>query len=223
MTDRIAAPDRRVVGALLVGIVLLGGALRLYRLDALSLWLDEGFSVLFTRHSWPVVLGLQGAYDFHPPLYFSLAKLAGLMLPEVDAVRGVSWLAGTLTLPVVFALGARLLDTRAGLIAALALAVSPPHLWFSQEGRPFAATTLAVAVSYLALVGFYQTARWGWAVSYGAAVTTVPAPSASTVAAANAPRRARTTAPSAPPSDHIASSGRWATGHCSHGVERVLV
>ena len=174
MRDRtvapVAGPDRRVVVALLAIIVLLGGALRLYRLDALSLWLDEGFSVLFTRHSWPVVLGLQGAYDFHPPLYFSLAKLAGLALPEVDAVRGVSWLAGTLTLPVVYALGARLLDARAGLIAALALAVSPPHLWFSQEGRPFAATTLAVGVSYLVLVGFYQTAGRGWAVAYGAAV-----------------------------------------------------
>ncbi len=155
---------------LLGGIVLLGAGLRLYRLDALSLWLDEGFSVLFTRHSWSVVLGLQGAYDFHPPLYFSLAKLAGVVVPEVTAGRAVSWLAGTLTLPVVYALAARLLGTRAGLIATLALAVSPPHIWFSQEARPFAATALAVGVAYLALVGFYQTARRGWALSYGGAV-----------------------------------------------------
>jgi hypothetical protein len=37
-------PDRRVVWVLLGAIVLLGGALRLYRLDALSLWLDCAWS-----------------------------------------------------------------------------------------------------------------------------------------------------------------------------------
>lgn len=168
--DRVGKRGHRVAWLLLGGIVVLGGALRLYRLDALSLWLDEGFAVLFTRQDWATVLGLHGAYDFHPPLYFSLAKLAGLVLPESVAGRAVSWLAGTLTLPVVYALGTRLLDVRAGLIAALALALSPPHLWFSQEARPFAATTLAVGLAYLALVGFYQTAGRGWAVTYGVAV-----------------------------------------------------
>ena len=162
--------DRRGTWLLLAGIVLLGGALRLYRLDALSLWLDEGFSVRFTRQDWATVLGLHGAYDFHPPLYFSLAKLAGLLLPEVTAGRAVSWLAGTLTLPVVYALGTRLLDNRAGLGAALTLALSPPHIWFSQEARPFAATVLAVGLSYLALAGFYQTAGRRWALTYGGAI-----------------------------------------------------
>ena len=68
-------------------VVLLGLGLRLYRLGALDLWIDEGYAVMFTRQSWPDVLGLNGPYDPHPPLYFALAKLASVFLPETIAGR----------------------------------------------------------------------------------------------------------------------------------------
>ncbi|HEX5502621.1 MAG TPA: glycosyltransferase family 39 protein [Thermomicrobiales bacterium] len=155
---------------LLPTLVALALGLRLYHFNHLSLWLDEGFTVLFARQPWPVVLGLRGLYDVHPPLYYVLTKLMALAVPEVDAGRLVSVLAGTLTVPVLYALGTRLAGRRVGLGAGLVLALSPLHVWYSQEARMYALLALLVAVSYLALVAYYQRAAWHWLVLYGCGV-----------------------------------------------------
>jgi mannosyltransferase len=155
---------------LVIAITLMGGLLRLYRYDALSLWVDEGLTVSFGRLPWDVVLGLHGAYETHPPLYFALVKAAELAAPELTAGRLVSVVAGTLTLPVLFFLAARLAGRWAAVLACGALALSPLHIWYSQEARPYALAFLFVAISYLSLVAFQQTGRRLWAVLYGVSV-----------------------------------------------------
>src|SRR5579864_6731310 len=60
---------------LAAGVVLLGGVLRLYHVNALSLWVDEGLTVIDARLPWPTVLGFGRVYSPHPPLYFALVKL----------------------------------------------------------------------------------------------------------------------------------------------------
>lgn len=112
-----------------LAIVLFGGALRLYHFDSLSLWVDEGLTVAYARYPWPTVLGLHGAYDVHPPLYYAVVKLVTMLVPEVVAGRLVSVIAGTLTIAVLYALVSRLADPRVALGAALVLAVSPLHIW----------------------------------------------------------------------------------------------
>jgi 4-amino-4-deoxy-L-arabinose transferase-like glycosyltransferase len=160
-TKIVATPGR-----LLVLIVLLGLVLRIYRFDALSLWLDEGFTVYFSRLPWLSVLGLEGAYDVHPPLYYALVKAVSLGVPEVIAGRLVSVVAGAATVAVLYALVARLLGPWAGVISALVLAVSPLHIWYSQEARQYALVVLLVCLSYLALVEYGRSLRVGWAVLY---------------------------------------------------------
>lgn len=147
--------------------VLLGGILRLYHYNSLSLWVDEGLTVQFSRVSWATVLGLHGAYDVHPPLYFALVKLTSLVLPDTESGRFISVIAGTLTIPVVYWLASRLAGSRAGAIAALVLALAPAHIWYSQEGRPYALTALFVGISYLALVAFLQEGERRWLLAYG--------------------------------------------------------
>src|SRR5690242_4508873 len=157
-----AVPWRLTPRAVAVAVVVLGGLLRLYRYTALSLWVDEGITIGVSRLPWPDVLGLHGAYEVHPPLYFVLTKAMSLLAPEAVAGRLVSVIAGTLTLAVVYRLVARLVDPWAGVVAALALAVAPLHVWYSQEGRPYALMTLLIALSYLALVAYVQSGRPGW-------------------------------------------------------------
>jgi 4-amino-4-deoxy-L-arabinose transferase-like glycosyltransferase len=157
-----------VPARLLWGVALLGGLLRFYGYDRLSLWLDEGFTVMFSRLPWDQVLGLRGAYDPHPPLYYALVKLLSQVAPEVSAGRLLSVVAGILTIPVVYALGRKLFTPWAGLVASVALALSPLHVWYSQEARQYAVAFLLVALSYYALLSFYHEPRWGWALLYGA-------------------------------------------------------
>jgi hypothetical protein len=151
-------------------VVLLGLGLRVYRLGALDLWIDEGYVVMFSRQSWPDVLGFNGPYDPHPPLYFALTKLVSVLLPETIAGRAASCVMGTLTIPAVYALARRMAGGWAGVAAALVLAVSPTHIWLSQEARMFVPAMLFVALSYLAVVAFYQQPSSPWAAAYGASV-----------------------------------------------------
>ena len=160
-------PRPRVV---LACIVAAGAALRIYRVDALSLWLDEGITVHVARLGWATVLGLHGPYETHPPFYFVLVKFVTLAVPELHAARLVSVVAGTATIPVLYTLGTRILGTGPALVASAALALSPLHIWYSREARMYALSMLLVTASYLALVAFYRSPRRLSAVVYGVLV-----------------------------------------------------
>lgn len=152
----------------------LAAMLRFSNLDTLSLWLDEGATVHFAGLSWWRVLGLGGAYDLHPPLYYATVKLAETVVSAASAGRLVSAIAGTLTVVTVYAIVAMALEWRAALAASLLLAISPLHIWYSQEGRMYALGTLFVTLAALALIGFAQCrpggrARHWWAALFAAA------------------------------------------------------
>src|SRR5262249_2030244 len=70
------------------------------------------------------------------------------------------------TILVVYALVSRLAGAWAALFAALLLAVSPLHIWYSQEARQYALVVLLICTSYLALIAFNQSLRPGLALLY---------------------------------------------------------
>src|SRR5215207_158297 len=61
--------------ALLVLVVALYAAARLWRLDAACLWFDELFGVHAARHTWGGMLRFVAADLIHPPLFYALLKL----------------------------------------------------------------------------------------------------------------------------------------------------
>lgn len=152
-----------------LSITLLGGLLRLYHYTTLSLWFDEGVSIYLARLPWATILGEIDHYDTHPPLHPAALKLLSLILPELTAARLLSVVAGTLTIPVVYALAQRLLGKPAAVVAGGVLAVAPLHVWYSQEARPYVLAAFFVGLSYLGLVAFHQTLARRWALLYGLA------------------------------------------------------
>lgn len=151
----------------LAAIVALGMVVRFARLDQLSLWLDEIYVVDYIRRPWGTVLGFDGAYDNHPPLYFGIVKAASAITGEAQAARVVSAVAGSCTIVVIFMLTRRLTGTNAALLASLILALAPLHIWYSREGRMYAPATLFVALSWYALVRFLPACDRRWGVIYG--------------------------------------------------------
>jgi uncharacterized membrane protein len=150
------------------GVAIATGALlRLWGYNRLSMWLDEGFSLLYSKQEWASTIGLHGFYSPHPPLYFTLIKIFNLVLPDVWAGRTVAVVCGVLVLPVFFLLARRLLDPVAALIATTVFTLSPIHIYYSQEARMYSLVVLAVTAAFLALVGYIQTQRRSWAVLYG--------------------------------------------------------
>ena len=151
------------------GVVLLGAMIRIYHLGHLSLWLDEGFTVLYSRQEWAAVSGTTGFYSPHPPLYFTLVKVSDLLFPDQLAGRLISVAAAIATIPVFYKLIAMVLDRRAAFVSCLVLALSPIHLYYAQEARMYALVVFLIAVSYLALVSYHFAPRWEWAGLYGLA------------------------------------------------------
>ncbi len=156
-TENRSVPAERstlVAIVLLLLIMLLGLGLRLYGLDAQSLWYDEGFSVYLARMEVDEITARTAA-DIQPPLYYYLLHGWIRLFGDGErALRGLSVLFGVLTVPLVYAVAWRLFRSRlAGLLAALLVAVSPLHVWYGQEVRMYTLLTfLCLLSSYLLLL-----------------------------------------------------------------------
>jgi mannosyltransferase len=142
--------------SLLFGVAL---ALRLYRLGQNSLWVDEFASLVTARHPLSEIPGAALRGDaFEPPFYFWLLHITISSGGESEsALRLLSAVAGALTVPLLIYLIREL--THSGEAAALSaglLAISPLHLWYSQEARPYA---LLVCLGTGALLCLVRAAR----------------------------------------------------------------
>ena len=136
------------------GVILLALGLRLTRLNFQPLWWDEGWSVYFAAADVSTLLELT-AVDIHPPLYYLLlrawSEVVGWGAPSA---RLLSVLIGTAAVPLLYLAGRRLFGRRAGLLAAALLAISPLHVYYSQEVRMYGLVTL------LGLLALLFALRW---------------------------------------------------------------
>lgn len=143
--------------ALPIAALLLALGLRLYRIDAQSLWNDEGTSVAVASRDLATITR-DAAGDIHPPLYYWLLagwqRLAGT---SELAVRSLSALLGVALVALIFSLG-RLLGPpgaswTAPAAAALA-AINPFLVVYAQEARMYTLLALWAALA------FYAALRW---------------------------------------------------------------
>ncbi len=129
-------------GAVVGGVILLGLALRLINYTFQPLWWDEGYSVYFAIQDFAGIT-LKTAADIHPPLYYYLLHTWMALFGASDAVdRLLSVFIGAACVPALYTVVARVSGRRAGLIAALLLAVSPMQVYYSQEVRMYSLATL---------------------------------------------------------------------------------
>lgn len=154
---------RSVVLVTASACLLLAWALRLYRLDAQSLWYDEAVSAqLAARPVWEMVLWTAG--DIQPPLYYVLLHVWRWGFGSSEwALRSLSAWWGTLAIPLLVVLTWRLSGRwTAGVAAGLLFAVAPWAVYYSQEARMYA------QLIALALLWVYATLRlsprppWRW-------------------------------------------------------------
>ncbi len=151
-------------------VTLAGLALRLIRLNFQPLWFDEGYSFYFANSSLAQLIE-RTSVDIHPPLYYLLLKgWLAVCGSGVAAARCLSVVSGVAAIPLLYLLGRRLWGGRAGLFAALLLALSPFHIYYSQEVRMYGLVTLlGLAASLLTLRAAEGRGRWDW-VAAGAAL-----------------------------------------------------
>ena len=131
--------------ALLVG--LLAFALRVYNLQGQSLWHDEGASLYYASLPPATMVAEVAELGEIPPLYYLLLHFWLPLAGDGEAaLRFPAAVFGTLGVLATYQLGSRLGGRGVGLAAALFVAVSPLHVWQSQETRMY---TLAMLLSAL--------------------------------------------------------------------------
>ena len=156
-------------------VVIAGFALRFYQIGFQSLWLDEAASVAFASGDPAYIIGFTFYKEPNPPIYYLLLHFwMPLFGTSEAAIRSLSAVAGALSVPLLYVIGRRLFSPTAALIGAATLALSPFHIWLSQEARGFTVLVLFGFVALYALLRAleHDERRW-WAVYAGAALATM--------------------------------------------------
>ena len=117
-------------------VLLLALALRLPGYGE-SVWIDELYtSDLFCGQ--PIVLFKTLYSDIHPPAYFLFIHVWNRVFGDGELwLRLPALLSGLFSICLAGHLASRYLGRGGGLMAALLLACSPVHIWYSQEARPY--------------------------------------------------------------------------------------
>ena len=164
---------------LLTVILVVGAGLRFYGLGLQSLWLDE----ICTWHtaSHPTlhqVVFEDRAWNMYPPGYLVFMHFIIACFGDTETVlRFPSAVASSLSLVVIFLLGARLWTAKEGLVASGLTAALLFPIYFAQETRPYGMLLLFVLVATFCwtyvIEDFRRGQRPAWWMLYGYASAAV--------------------------------------------------
>jgi hypothetical protein len=133
----------------IAGLIALTAVIQFSRLGSAPLWLDEGYSHAISGMSWREIWIDVSAFDVHPKLYYFLLKIWRIFGESEFALRSLSVVGALLTIPFIYYLGRIVSDPASRLPAAFAatlFALSPFHLDYALQARPYTWLTLSVAV-----------------------------------------------------------------------------
>jgi mannosyltransferase len=143
----------------LAALVAVGALLRFATLGAQHFWQDEAVTAALLRLDLRDMLATMSAAESTPPLYYLVAWAWVLVFGTGEVgLRALSAVAGTLTIPVAYAMTATLTSRETGLVAAALTAVNPGLVWYSQEARSYA---LLVLLGGLSVLFFARSLRGG--------------------------------------------------------------
>ncbi len=100
-----------------------------------SLWLDEAAQVLESIR--PLFSQTDIVGDFWPPLYHILLHFWMQISLSDDWLRLLSVLLGLLSIAVFYKLTRSILKEKKAFLVVFLLSISPYHIWYSQEIRPY--------------------------------------------------------------------------------------
>jgi hypothetical protein len=144
--------DKKPGGSLrwFVAAFLLAAGAYLHRLEAQSLWFDEGWSAHAATQ--PTLIDAANADATNPPLYYALLHIGGRFFGTSEfGLRFVSVIFGLLALAFTFRLGYAVGGRQTAVIALWAAALTASLWWGAQEARMYTLLALLIAA-----------AAWAW-------------------------------------------------------------
>lgn len=143
---------------ILVGVTVIGAVLRFTTLSNQSYWFDEAQAAHELHLSFGAMFSAISANEPNPPLFFILAWPWTKVFGASEAgLRSFSALIGTAVIPLTYLCGRELISRRAGLLAALFVAVNPFMTWYSQEAREYMLLAALCSASFLMFARAWRT------------------------------------------------------------------
>jgi len=150
--------------------VAVGAFLRFHRIGDQSLWFDDYNDYVCVleptfREYWNCLFGVGSFNGEQVPFYYLFPYFwSRLFGTSPEALRALPILFGLATIPVVYLLARDAFGRTAGAVAALCLAMSPVHIFYSQEMRHYSLVALLGALSiYALLIACRDNRPWAWA------------------------------------------------------------
>lgn len=155
----------------LLGIVVLGGYVRLAALGTGSLWIDEAQSTLYAfsilQHGYPIIHAPHLVNNWEP-LYPYLEAVSISVLGHSNfAYRLPSALIGIALIPISYVVGTQVRNRYVGLTLAAMVAFSTEYIAWSRAARWYTLIVMLMVLGYLAALAWSRSrpgaARWRWA------------------------------------------------------------
>jgi 4-amino-4-deoxy-L-arabinose transferase-like glycosyltransferase len=122
---------------------------RLVALTRHPLWTDEALTVTVTAWDLPRLLAMLFRVDISPPVHYVYLWAWRHVSDAIWVARLSSVVPGVLSVALLYALGRRLYGRFGGIVAAVLLAVTPLHVYQSDQARyPALITLFAVAAAW---------------------------------------------------------------------------
>jgi mannosyltransferase len=172
--------ETRLLGAgrsrwILTLVLLVAFGLRLYALSDKEMWYDEAFAVLYAEKDpgsivYGTITPVEGAAaDIHPLLYYFFLHAWMGIGQSPFVVRFPSVVLGLVSICLVFRIARELFDARAGLLATILAAISPFHIWYSQEARMYSLLCMLSLLSVYLFVKASKSGEWRHWIGFGLA------------------------------------------------------
>ena len=164
-SEQEATRDIRAGRFALVAVLLLAAGLRIFSLDAQSMWFDEAARLLVAQGDVVSIIRETGG-DTLPPLYHLTIHFWGLAGQQDFWLRLPSVFAGLLLVAAVAALGRAMFGNRTGLIAAFIVAVMPYQVFHAQQANLYALLALLATLQILFFWRAMGDGRRRWWAAY---------------------------------------------------------
>lgn len=143
------------LGTYMIGLIMIFGFVLRMVAAGQSLWLDEAIGALVVRDlSIKEMFTQFFIVDNHPPLYYLLLKFWTQLFGYSEiSLRFPSILFGVATIYLIYLISVNIFKERKlGILAALLLATSQFHIYYSQEARMYSMAAFLAALSVYAFM-----------------------------------------------------------------------
>jgi mannosyltransferase len=154
---------------LIILIFLLAVIVRFYNLGGESIWYDEAVSVAVSKLGFidQIKWIISNTNEANPPFYYMVLHTWIPVFGDSEYVSRIpSAFFGSLSVLAMYLFGKLIFNKRAGIIAALILALAVFHVRYAQEARGYTLMVCLILVSYYFLIKLMDGRKTSYAVGY---------------------------------------------------------